>query len=304
MRVLDTTDVKDVQALAFSPDGRYLAAGTNRQGFVVHDLAGGGAARVGPDGFRWALRIGFEPGGAVVATTTDGRTRFDPATGGRLGVGPFDPDGPRPVPFFDSSAAGTRLATVQFWSPRSRLICWDAADDGWERRWFVDDRPAYCPPAVSPAGDRVAFFAAETLGAGAAQQLLVFDADSGEPVGAGTYPFAELHGPCYQPGGRQIVVPHAGVLVVWDARVLGKPARVKNDTRQHFTAAAFHPSGRYLFTTSNDATVTVWDTDEWVRVKRFAWEVGRLRSVAVSADGLLAAAGSDRGRVVVWDVDV
>jgi WD40 repeat protein len=79
---------------------------------------------------------------------------------------------------------------------------------------------------------------------------------------------------------------------------------VKNDTRQHFTAAAFHPSGRYLFTTSNDATVTVWDADGWVRVKRFAWDIGRLRSVAVSADGLLAAAGSDRGRVVVWDVDV
>ncbi|HYH65326.1 MAG TPA: hypothetical protein VD866_11580, partial [Urbifossiella sp.] len=205
MRVLDTADIKEVVALAFSPDGRYLAAGTNRQGFVTHDLAGGSRIRVGPDGFRQALRIEFEPGGALAATTTDGRTRFDPATGSRLGVGPFDPDGPRPVPFFDSSAAGTRLATVQFWSSRSRLVCWDAVGDGWERRWFVDDRPAYCPPAVSPAGDRVAFFAAETLGPGAAQQLLVLDADSGEPVGAGSYPFTEIHPPRYQPGGRQIV---------------------------------------------------------------------------------------------------
>lgn len=304
MRVLDTADIKEVLALAFSPDGRHLAAGANRLGSVVHDLAGGTPVRIGPEGFVWRAVLGFEPDGALATITTDGRTRFDPATGTRLGVGPFDPEGPRPVPFFGASAAGTRLATVQFWSPRSRLVCWDAVGGGWERRWFVDDRPAYCPPAVSPAGDRVAFFAAETLGPGAAQQLLVLDADSGQPVGAGHYPYSELHAPCYQPGGRQIVVPHAGVLVVWDARALGKPVRVKNDTRQHFTAAAFHPSGRYLFTTSNDATVTVWDTDDWVRVKRFAWDIGRLRSVAVSADGLLAAAGSDRGRVVVWDVDV
>ena len=33
-------------------------------------------------------------------------------------------------------------------------------------------------------------------------------------------------------------------------------------------------------------------------------DVGRLRSVAFSPDGALAAVGSDTGRVVVWDVDL
>jgi WD40 repeat protein len=101
-----------------------------------------------------------------------------------------------------------------------------------------------------------------------------------------------------------VVVAHQKKLIVWNAGALDKPVLIPADTRHHFTAAAYHPSGRYLFTTSNDATVTVWDADSWVRVKRFDWDVGRLRSVAVSPDGLLAAAGSDRGRVVVWDVDV
>lgn len=77
-----------------------------------------------------------------------------------------------------------------------------------------------------------------------------------------------------------------------------------NDNRKHFTAIAFHPSGRYLAATSNDATVKLYDTDTWQLAKTFEWNVGRLRSVAFSPDGALAAVGSDTGKIVVWDVDL
>jgi hypothetical protein len=33
------------------------------------------------------------------------------------------------------------------------------------------------------------------------------------------------------------------------------------DRRQHFTGLAFHPSGRFLAATSNDATVKLYDVD-------------------------------------------
>lgn len=72
----------------------------------------------------------------------------------------------------------------------------------------------------------------------------------------------------------------------------------------HFTGMAFHPSGRYLAATSNDATVKLYDTASWQLATSFTWDVGRLRSVAFSPDGTLAAVGSDTGRVVVWDVDL
>jgi WD40 repeat protein len=79
---------------------------------------------------------------------------------------------------------------------------------------------------------------------------------------------------------------------------------VQSDTKKHFTSVAFHPSGRFLAATSNDTTVKLYDTETWTVAKTFTWNVGRLRSVAFSPDGLLAAAGSDTGKVVVWDVDV
>lgn len=82
------------------------------------------------------------------------------------------------------------------------------------------------------------------------------------------------------------------------------PRVIRNDNRKHFTGAAFHPSGRYLAATSNDATVKLYDTASWEVARTFTWDIGRMRSICFSPDGTLAAAGSDTGKVVVWDVDV
>ena len=82
------------------------------------------------------------------------------------------------------------------------------------------------------------------------------------------------------------------------------PHVIRNDKRRDFTGIAFHPSGRYLAATSNDATVKLYDTTTWEVARTFTWNIGKMRSIAFSHDGTLAAAGSDTGKVVVWDVDV
>jgi WD40 repeat protein len=47
------------------------------------------------------------------------------------------------------------------------------------------------------------------------------------------------------------------------------------------------------------ANATTWEV-----AHAFDWEIGRLRSIAFSPDGMLAAAGGDKGKIVVWDVDL
>jgi WD40 repeat protein len=82
------------------------------------------------------------------------------------------------------------------------------------------------------------------------------------------------------------------------------PVVLKNESRREVTGLAFHPSGRYLAVTSNDATVKLYDTTTWNVAKVFTWEIGRMRSVAFSHDGMLAAAGGDIGQILVWDFDL
>jgi WD40 repeat protein len=79
---------------------------------------------------------------------------------------------------------------------------------------------------------------------------------------------------------------------------------LRKDNRKDFTGVAFHPSGRYLAATSNDETVRLYDTTTWEVARTFTWAIGRMRSVCFSPDGALAAAGGDKGQIVVWDVDL
>jgi len=114
--------------------------------------------------------------------------------------------------------------------------------------------------------------------------------------------------------GESVLSPDGSLLAGFDGlwvRVYpvnqpsGEPlATIKNDNKKRFTGIAFHPSEKYLAATSNDATVKLYDTTTWQVAKTFTWNIGRMRSIAFSPDGMLAAAGSDTGKVVVWDVDV
>lgn len=78
---------------------------------------------------------------------------------------------------------------------------------------------------------------------------------------------------------------------------------ITNDSRKAFTGAAFHPDGRILAVTSNDHTVKFFDIRSGAFAGAFDWGLGQLRSVAFNADGTLGAAGTDTGRVVIWDVE-
>ena len=80
-----------------------------------------------------------------------------------------------------------------------------------------------------------------------------------------------------------------------------KPTTLR--TRKHFTGLAVHPEGRRVFATCNDGTVREYDAVTLRELRAYAWKVGKLTCIAVAPDGLTAAAGSDTGKVVVWDLD-
>src|SRR6185437_14798450 len=115
----------------------------------------------------------------------------------------------------------------------------------------------------------------------------------------------EIEAITVSPDGNALVGRSRQAVWVWAERNwTGKPRKLASDTRADVTAVAFHPSGQYLAATSNDETVKLYDTATWQLARTFTWNVGRLRSVAFSPDGMLAAVGSDTGKIVVWDVDL
>ena len=107
----------------------------------------------------------------------------------------------------------------------------------------------------------------------------------------------------FHPFDSCLLLRSRNAFFVWDAKDLSlEPKRIASGRRE-LTCIAFHPSGRFLAATSNDETVKIFETNTWKLTKTYAWNIGRLRSIAFSPDGALAAAGSDTGKIVVWDVD-
>ena len=200
----------------------------------------------------------------------------------------------------------TGLAVVQRWSG-GEMSGWHVGPDGTPARvWAVRAEPASIGAAVAFAPDGSWFVRATRDSASRLDlyRLARHDPATGKEVGASPGDSWVSAGPAVSPDGKWIAYANGNRLRV---QSVSRPRRREesfNENTHQYTDLAFHPTGRLLAVTNNDATVKLYDTATWEVARTFTWEIGRMRSVAFSPDGTLAAAGSDTGKVVVWDVDL
>ncbi|HVL14854.1 MAG TPA: WD40 repeat domain-containing protein [Gemmata sp.] len=308
MRVLKAAE-GEVRDLAFSPDGLALAAVVRYHGVFLWNLTAPQPVPVRLDD-RDADRGGlvFAPDGRSVAWLASGTRRVYDRDTRETADQPFALThlGSRLV----QSADGKRVVS-QHALPDHCLIGWRAGDEEWERTWTVSTADLSVDRMALSADARLfAMLTRPALGSRWWEyplRLEVRDAATAAVRVTAEFPSLKPAQLLFSPDASQLVGFKDMTLIAWgvpdELRTLGQPQIVRNDNRKHFTAMAYHPDGRHLYATSNDATVHIFDTATWERTERFKWQLGSLKSVAVSSDGTLAAAGGDRGDVVVWDVD-
>ena len=66
---------------------------------------------------------------------------------------------------------------------------------------------------------------------------------------------------------------------------------------------AFVERGPALLSVGWDGTARLWDVVAGRQMQAYEWGVGKLYCLAVSPDGMTAAVGAENGTVVVWDVE-
>ncbi len=308
MRLLNA-EPGDVLSLTFSPEGEALAAAVEGQGVFLWNLGSNGTrVCLDPALNNQRLRtLSFDADGRTVGWV--GGNVWTIYDRDERALGKKTLDGHGSVNAVVRTPDGTRIISQHIF-PEFTLIGWAASEAGWEPEWTVSTKELSIRVlAVDAAGERTAVICQPTAHKPTwwhetDTRLDLRSAVSGVVQASGPCPYHEVQELAFSPDGTQLVGVHQMTLVIWNVPELGEPLLIRNDSRKHFTSARFHPSGRYLFTTSNDETVHVFDTATWERVSRFTWRMGRLRAVAVSADGSLAAAGNDKGEVVVWDTDL
>jgi WD40 repeat protein len=294
---------EQIELLRFAPDGKSLLTASYSATFLWTDLLDPGARRVLPE-VRYLARAIFTPDGRYLLTNYNSLTLIDLDTGAMREGELWNPwQG-----FFDLAPDGRSVLVAQGNRDGTGwLACWplhDLTPKGavWSRTL---SRFGYNVTCV--AGDRFVFNESwwDQQLRRSTFRYVCCSVKTGEVLTAVEGPAIGGTSPATSADGRLVAGLINTRVIVLSADDFSKPvATLRNDNRKHFTGIAFHPSGRYLAVTSNDATVKLYDTATWEVARAFTWDIGRMRSICFSPDGTLAAAGSDTGKVVVWDVDL
>lgn len=311
---------KPVEALAFSPDAMKLYAVYEGFSVVTHvwDLAAHTSVRFGAKG-NWVYgEFAVHPGGRWVFCRYNATGSAVDLTNGRT----------RPIDISDLwdhiaiAPDGSRIVTLGGTLVSVSPLRWTACLHGWKlskigpRREWQRKAPANAVP------NQVVFVGNDTLVTADAvpprspgrtavpRQFTVRSVTNGNP--RTTFGGVRRENRCPQllgsPDGKHFVARRGQALRVWDATDWKKRPRViagKDDKEQTpRRAACFHPALPYFLLANHGPSVLVFDTITWKVVRRWNWKAGNLEAVAVAPDGSLAAAGSTRGAIVVWDLDL
>lgn len=312
MRVLKATE-GEILNLAFSPDGRAVAAAIAYCGVFLWNLEAATPTPV-------RLCVGQEKyldRRSGLTFSPDGRSLTWLSLGARWvynrdarSVAEESFAVTRRTHGVAHNTTGQRVVS-QHGPPDHFLIGWRPADGEWIQSWKLSTADLSAESmTLSADGEHFAMLTRSALGNrwwDHPMRLEVRDAATATIRLTAEYPSNHPARLLFSPDAGQLVGFKDMTLLVWtlteNAGILAAPRFVRNDTRKHFTATAFHPNCRQLFATSNDTTVHVFDTRTWARSGQFTWRLGRLKAITVSPDGTLAAAGGDKGDIVIWDID-
>jgi len=291
----------------FSPCGRWLY-GCGAAFLVAWDLAGTGSEYVWCD---------TESGGFFIRPTVSPCGRYVAGAEDRC-VLVWDMVRRGKAKWLIASPSGDQISDVAFTPDGKELLTACIERRGGVRRWRVGNwrrKPAFatrahCDGALAVSPDSKIVATADNGGEKPAIKLWRFP--SGRLRMTAKTSAESLVRLRFSPDGAFLVAQDNWQRIrVWDARTLAEVAVYEPPPKKkgrkkvgEVTNLAFHPSGQVLALTSDAAPVAFLDTATWQPICVYDWKIGRTYGVAFSSDGNLAAAGGDKGKVVVWDLDL
>jgi WD40 repeat protein len=278
----------NVLGVAFSPDGKQVVASSSDGTVRLLDARSGKLVRRLQH--PYARSVAFLPSGKGVITTGDGGDQtvrlWDLETGREVKrIGTFE----SVVHGVAVSADGKRLLIGVSGHRTARLV---QIETGKELRRFAHPDHLH-GIALSADG--------KTSVTGSYDGLVrVWDNETGKEKKSLRGHEDQLHVVAISPDGKMAASSGKDRTVrLWDLEAGKEVRRMKGHTRWGH-ALAFSPDNRLLASGGYDGAVRLWDVRTGKELHRFDLP-GTVADVAISADGRIAAVGSDRS-VHVWRV--
>ncbi|MDD4651256.1 MAG: transglutaminase domain-containing protein [Methanothrix sp.] len=275
-------------SVAFSPDGRVLAAGCQNGTIILWDAASGREMRALKGHSEWVSSLAFSPdGGTIASTSGDNTIKLWNVNDGReirtlqghsdwVENVAFSPDG-------RTIASGSYDGTIRIWN----------AADGSEIRSLNSEH--VLSVSFSPNGRTIASGSIDS-------SIKLWDVDSGSEIRTLNGHSGPVMDVAFSPDGRTIASgSYDHTIKLW---------RTDNGSEIHtlyghsgeVQCIAFSPDGRTIASGSWDSTIKLWDVAHGSEVRTLQGCSDRAESVAFRPDGYILVSACYDGTIRLWRV--
>ena len=277
---------EEVHAVTFAPDGRLVAG--SKEGVELWDLETGTGTATSLSGA--AAAVALSPDGAMLASVSGTEVQLLDMAGGQV-TGTLS-EHTHPIRSLAFSPVGAMLAT----GAEDGIRVWDLETQSATATLPVDATAV----AFSPDGTRL------VSGSGHVQLW-----DLATQTEVATYPHSRISAVAFSPDGTRVASGGDGATVrLWNVATgenLGGLQGQGYYTPPPVTSVAFSPDGTLLafgatFETHQSLGVHVWDPVTKGRLATLQGEGKGVNTVAFSRDGTTLAAGTQDGKIDLWDL--